>query len=165
MSSDRDADFEQFAASRWPRLVRTARTLGCPEHAAEDAAQAALIRCWRHWRRVSNADDVDAYVFRILLNAVHAHLHKHPARAVHQQDSERPLETAIRPEVVEAINALPLQQREVIVLRCLADFDVRRTALTLQVPEGTVKSRLARALDTLRSTLDPTTQRIGTHVE
>jgi RNA polymerase sigma-70 factor (ECF subfamily) len=63
---------------------------------------------------------------------------------------------ASRPELAAALAALPLEQREVVLLRFLDDMNLDEIAQALQVPTGTVKSRLHRALDTLRH--DPRTR-------
>ena len=66
----RDADdFGQFMASRWPGLVRLAYGLTGDRWLAEDIAQAALASAYAAWWRVRRADDPDAYVRRILINA------------------------------------------------------------------------------------------------
>jgi DNA-directed RNA polymerase specialized sigma24 family protein len=62
-------DFSAFAVSRWPGLVRLAFGLTGDRWAAEDIAQTTLARAYVAWRRVSRADDPDAYLRRILVNA------------------------------------------------------------------------------------------------
>jgi hypothetical protein len=69
ISSDGAEDFSAFASSRWPRLVRLAFGLTGDRWAAEDLAQTTLARAYLAWHRVSRADDPDAYLRRILLNA------------------------------------------------------------------------------------------------
>ena len=67
ISTDGDEDFSAFATSRWPGLVRLAFGLTGDRGLAEDMAQTALARAYVAWRRVSRADDPDAYVRRILV--------------------------------------------------------------------------------------------------
>jgi DNA-directed RNA polymerase specialized sigma24 family protein len=45
-------DFTEYVAARRASLVRSAVLLGCRQPDAEDLVQAALLRCFRHWRRV-----------------------------------------------------------------------------------------------------------------
>lgn len=66
MRSDHEADFRTFAASRWPYLVRVAYLLTGDRHDAEDLAQVVLTKTYRSWRRVRRANNVDAYMRRIL---------------------------------------------------------------------------------------------------
>ena len=59
-------------------------------------------------------------------------------------------------ELLAAVNAMEEEDREVIGLRYFLELSVRETAIALGVPEGTVKSRLSRALGRLRRRLDGT---------
>ncbi len=70
-------DFGAFAETRWPGLVRLAFGLTGDRWAAEDIAQATLARAYVAWRRVSRADDPDAYLRRILINTSKRRFHRH----------------------------------------------------------------------------------------
>jgi len=61
-----------------------------------------------------------------------------------------------RAELATALAALPIDQREVVLMRFLDDMSLSEIAEALSVPSGTVKSRLHRALETLRA--DPRTR-------
>jgi DNA-directed RNA polymerase specialized sigma24 family protein len=63
------ADFEEFAASRWPGLVRLARGLTDDRRLAEDLAQTALARVCASWWRLRRAADPDASLHRALINS------------------------------------------------------------------------------------------------
>lgn len=145
-------EFDDFVAARRAALVRSVVLLGCPQSDAEDVVQTALLRCFRHWRRVQRADRPDAYVYRVVVNA----LHDAQAR---RWRGETP--TADLPEVVvdpdhatglavrAALARMRRDQREVLVLRYYADLTESDIASVLGVAPGTVKSRAARALTTL----------------
>lgn len=145
-------DFTTYVADRRARLVRTAVLLGCPAVDAEDVVQAALLKCYRSWRRVARADRPDAYVHRVLVTT----LSDVRARRWHGE-----IPTEVLPEDVEdrdptggiavrrALAALSPEHREVLVLRYYADLSERDTAVALGVAAGTVKSRTARALAAL----------------
>jgi len=60
-----------------------------------------------------------------------------------------------RRTLLDALDALPDDQRQVVVCRYLLQLSVEETAAALAIPEGTVKSRLARALGRLRELLEP----------
>ena len=64
------AAFEEYVASRWARLVRSAVLLGADQHAAEDLVQTTLAKCYFSWDRVTRSADPDAYVHRVLINAM-----------------------------------------------------------------------------------------------
>jgi len=153
---DRDGDFSAYAAARWGALVRSAVFLGCSLDEAEDLVQTTLTKCYTAWHRVENADNRDAYVYRMLLNC--------------QRDSrrrrwwrERPTEldpdrsatgdaaeaVALTDAVDRALGQLSRAKREVVVLRYYAQLTEQQTADALGIAPGTVKSRLSRALGQL----------------
>jgi DNA-directed RNA polymerase specialized sigma24 family protein len=66
---DWDTEFTEYVAIRWAALVRSAVLLGCNVHDAEDLVQRALSRCYVSWPKVRTADNRDAYVYRVLVNA------------------------------------------------------------------------------------------------
>lgn len=151
-----DIDFDTYASARWARLVRACVLLGANVEEAEDLAQATLTKVWRSWGKVLKADDMDAYVHRILINTFT------DARR-RRWTGERP--TAVLPDsgapdasdavvlrdaVRRSLEALSPEHREVVVLRYYASLTESQTATALGVPRGTVKSRLSRALQTLR---------------
>ena len=145
-------DFTTYVAERRTRLVRTAVLLGCPRADAEDLVQAALLKCYRSWRRVARADHPDAYVHRVLVTTLA------DARA-RRWNGELPTDE-LPDEGVEAdptggialrraLAGLAPEHRAVLVLRFYADLSERDAAAALGVPPGTVKSRTSRALKAL----------------
>ncbi len=66
------------------------------------------------------------------------------------------VQPAPRAELAAALAGLPAEQREVVLMRFLDDMSLDEIAQTLDVPTGTIKSRLSRALETLRH--DPRTR-------
>jgi RNA polymerase sigma-70 factor (sigma-E family) len=153
----RDQGFEEYAAARWPRLVRAAVLLGCTPHEAEDVVQSALVRCLVHWSRVRTADDRDGYVHRILVNTL-ADTHRRRSRSElptsRFPDRPEPDGTGSvddRDALDRALDRLTDEQREVVVLRYYLHLTERQMAAALGVPPGTVKSRLSRALASLAS--------------
>jgi RNA polymerase sigma-70 factor (sigma-E family) len=155
IGTDGGEDFSAFAVSRWPGLVRLAFGLTGDRWMAEDIAQAALARAYVAWRRVSRADDPDAYLRRILVNAAHRRFRKH---RVSEQPGDPP-ETAVegpadlvseRAALLAALRQLPDRQRAVVVLRYWEDLTDAQIAATLGCSPGTVRSQLSRALAKLR---------------
>ena len=148
-------EFSAFAASRWPGLVRLAFGLTGDRWMAEDIAQTALARTYVAWRRVSRADDPDAYLRRILINACNRRFRR---RRVTEQPGNPP-ETLVegpadlvgeRTALVAALHLLPSRQRAVIVLRYWAGPNRRADRRALGCSPGTVRSQLSRALSKLR---------------
>ncbi len=66
----RDEDFSAYMSGRWTTLVRSAVLLGCAQPDAEDVVQTTLARCYTAWSKVSRAGNPDAYVYRMLVNAL-----------------------------------------------------------------------------------------------
>ncbi len=152
---DRDAEFSEYVATRWPRLVRSAVLLGCSQAEAEDVVQTSLTRCLVNWSKVRRADDRDAYVHRVLINTFTSARRR-------RWTGEQP--TAHLPEVsgeddttaYDAADALRRSlerlgddQRTAVVLRYYANLSEQQMAVVLGVAPGTVKSRLSRALKVL----------------
>ncbi|KRA32741.1 MULTISPECIES: SigE family RNA polymerase sigma factor [unclassified Nocardioides] len=152
MDEAQKAEYAAFAGVRWPFLVRSAVLLGCSLHEAEDLAQTTLVRCFVKWRHVERADDPAAYTARILIN-LHRQAHRRRWRGEVPVDAlpEAPQQAApvgvVEAELVrKALGVLNPEQREVVVLRIHLQLSERETAQALNVPNGTVKSRLSRAL-------------------
>jgi RNA polymerase sigma-70 factor (sigma-E family) len=149
-----DDDFTAYVAARWATLVRTAVLLGCRPHDAEDVVQTALVRCLRHWSRVRASANPDGYVYRVLVNALTDSTRRPWRRetpAVAPDDvggisADIADEVAVRVAVLSALYVLPDEQRQVVVLRFVADLTEQQTADVLGLPLGTVKSRASRAL-------------------
>ena len=148
-------DFSAFAVSRWPGLVRLAFGLTGDRWAAEDLAQATLARAYVAWRRVSRADDPDAYLRRILVNTSNRRFRR---PRVAEQPGDPP-ETAVdgpaelvgdRTAVLAALRQLPPRQRAVVVLRFWEDLTDAQIGAALGCSPGTVRSQLSRALAKLR---------------
>jgi RNA polymerase sigma-70 factor (ECF subfamily) len=116
---------------------------------AEDVVQEAFVRLLPRWSRVSRYDDPEAWVrqvaFRLLWNRFRRA--RNAVRALRRSGPEKstppPPEEPV--DVRRALAALPIPQRQVVVLHYLLDLPVDRVAMELGVPTGTVKSRLARA--------------------
>jgi RNA polymerase sigma-70 factor (sigma-E family) len=154
------ADFDEFFAVAWPRLLRTTYAVTGDRQLAEDALQTAFAKAYAAWTRVSRADEPLAYVRRIAVNAAIAQQRKASAR----RETTVPSlpdggvvsgEDALlqHDEVWTAIAALPPRQRAVVVLRYYEDLSERQIADTLGCRPGTVKSQAAAALATLRTRL------------
>ena len=142
-------EFDEYVAARRTALVRSAVLLGCPVADAEDVVQAALLKCYRHWRRVQGADRPDAYVYRVLVNtwrdARSRRWHGEQPTDVLPDvgvDDDRTTGLAVR----AALARMSAAHREVLVLRYYADLSEADIAVVLGVPPGTVLSRAARAL-------------------
>jgi RNA polymerase sigma-70 factor (sigma-E family) len=154
---DHEAEFREYMVSRWGGLVRFAYGLTGDRGHAEDLAQIALAKAYASWPRVRRAEDPDAYVRRILINANH---HRFRKRRVAEHRGEAPDEPAVadgtaaldqREALVAALMELPPKQRAVVVLRYWDGLTETQAAAVLGCSVGTVKSQASRALAKLRT--------------
>ncbi|MFJ9690623.1 SigE family RNA polymerase sigma factor [Kitasatospora sp. NPDC101183] len=154
----RGPGFEEFAATRWRRLVRTAYLLTGDHHEAEDLVQATYAKAFRNWSRISRLDEPDAYIHRALVNN---NLSRHRRRRVRQllvpvlPDREQAAgsghrEVEERSVLLQALAELPQRQRAVVVLRYWEDMSEARVAEVLGCSVGNVKSQASRGLAKLR---------------
>jgi RNA polymerase sigma-70 factor (ECF subfamily) len=148
--------FEVFYRAHVDRVCRALTvTLGDPQLARE-ATDEAMVRTYANWPRVRGLDNPGGWVYRVGLNWATSWWRKRrreralaPGRPDPQVAPPDPAATAAG----QALAKLPLPQRAVVVCRVLLDMSTAETAALLGVPEGTVKSRLARALAALRAAL------------
>ena len=150
-------EFAVFVATRQRQLQRTAWLLTGDWQAAEDLVQSALAKTWRHWRRVRDAEDPDAYVRRIIFNSFASSWRR---RWRGEEPTEHLPETAIpdvtddvalRLSVQAALAQLSRRQRAVVVLRYFDDMSEAQVAHVLGCAIGTVKSTTGKALGRLRA--------------
>ncbi|GEP34729.1 RNA polymerase sigma factor SigL [Nocardioides szechwanensis] len=157
---NRDEDFSEFASARWLSLVRAAVALGCTASEAEDLAQGTLLRAYVFWAKVEKADHRDAYVSRMLVNA-HRDSHRSrwrretafaevPDAQVDDTTAASDSADALR----RAVGQLSQGQREVLALRYYLRLTEPEIATALGIAQGTVKSRLSRALAALSHSPD-----------
>ncbi|HTP60551.1 MAG TPA: sigma-70 family RNA polymerase sigma factor [Burkholderiales bacterium] len=139
-----------------PRLRRYARALAGDRSAADDLVQDTLERAWAKLHLFRPGTDLRAWLFTVMHN-----VHVNQLRAARPG---APLEDEM-PELAHparesdglelrdldlAIRRLPPEQREVLLLVALEDMSYGEAARTLDIPIGTVMSRLARAREKLR---------------
>ncbi len=153
---DGDEEYSAYVGARWNTLLRAAILLGCPVQEAEDLVQAALVKCYVSWDKVSKAHDRDAYVYRVLVNT-HTSNHRRlwwrerpsPDMPMMAASNDVTALSDLTDSVHRALAGLGRESRAVVVLRFFADLTEQQTADALGIPAGTVKSRLSRALDHL----------------
>ena len=150
-------DFDAWVAARGPALLRLAYTLTGSAADAEDVVQEALSRALARWDRISAADDVDAYVRRMVVNG-HVSWWRRwrrretPVATVRDSIVAGP-ETGDRDRLWRACRALPEAQRTAVVLRYYEQLEYAEIAALTGVAEGTVRSRVSRGLAALRESL------------
>ncbi|OIJ67217.1 SigE family RNA polymerase sigma factor [Streptomyces mangrovisoli] len=158
----RDMEFQSFVVGRWPRLLRTAFLLTGEQHAAEDLVQSTLEQVYVAWRKIAAADESDAYVRRMMINA-HARRHRRRLKEflAPRDDSglvpevadtgDRISQADDRGALLAALAQLPPRQREAVVLRYWEDLTETQTAEAMGCSVGAVKSNAAKGIAKLRA--------------
>ena len=150
-----------FAAS-YRRLVAQLIGVTGDRSEAEEAVQEAFARAVAAGDRFGRLDNPEAWLRTVALNVVRRRWKR--ARlfsAVSPQvaaPSDVPGISEDHVAIVEALRALPFQQREAVALFYLGDLSVLEIAATLKVAEGTVKSRLTRGRTALAGLLRSTVE-------
>ncbi|MGW2253658.1 SigE family RNA polymerase sigma factor [Kitasatospora sp. NPDC001660] len=151
-------DFVEFVQQRSAALFRTAYVLTGSQDSAEDLLQEALEKACRHWNRVAVADSPEAYVRRIVVNLANDQWRRlrrageRPDLADHADPRDPYRLVDLRDELVQALHALPIGMRTVVVLHYLHDMGDQEIAETLRISPSAVRSQLARGLAKLRTT-------------
>lgn len=148
-----------FAAFYEDTAASLTRALGVTLNDSELAADAineAMTRAYQRWGKISRYDQPAAWVYRVGLNWALSWKQRR------RRERERPLALKTATEALlprddrfdEALDALSVERRAVVVCRIYLDWSVADTAAALDIAPGTVKSRLARALAELRAAID-----------
>ncbi|RAV06750.1 RNA polymerase sigma factor SigM [Mycolicibacterium sp. GF69] len=159
VAGDRYA-FEELFYRYHRRLYRIARITSRNPDDAADALQDAMLKAHRRAPSFRYDAAVSSWLHRIVVNACLDRLRRNKTRAAealsdelgHIGDPATQVDTAI---VVErALMRLPVEQRAAVVAVDMQGYSVAETARMLGVPEGTVKSRCARARAKLAEALE-----------
>jgi RNA polymerase sigma-70 factor (ECF subfamily) len=154
--SSQQQEFESIAMPHLAALLRVARRLTLDPASAEDLVQQTMLLAWRGFRGFETGTNARAWLFRILFNAFHGEGRKAalPALPAPFQDRVQPgLQEAV--EIGEALDSLTVEQRAALMLCVIEGFTCREVAEILDVPIGTVMSRLSRAREEMRKALAP----------
>lgn len=163
--------FEEEALALADQVYRVARRLVSTREEAEDLVQETYARAFRSWQSFTPGTNLRAWLFRILtnLNVDRArrnqrapdtqpleegdyYLANKLASAAGEEvlEQEQVVERLSQDSVVHALSAIPPQFRDVVVLVDIGDFSYADAAQILDVPIGTVMSRLHRGRRALK---------------
>lgn len=136
------------------------------ETLADDATQDAFVRAFRFLSRYRGDSKFSTWLFSIARNTAMDELRRvgRRRRVARRLDAERAppeRDESTVVEVREAIGALPIELREPMVMIDLFGMSYRETAQVLKLAEGTVKSRVHRARETVASILRPAHEGVG----
>lgn len=168
--------FEEEALGLSDQVYRVARRLVSSREEAEDLVQETYARAFRNWRSFTPGTNLRAWLFRILTNLNidrgrrqqrtpdtqpieegDYFLYNRLEAAGDQPDDDKVVERLSQDGVVQALANVPHDFRDVIVLVDIGEFSYRDAAQILDVPVGTVMSRLHRGRRILKQELAETT--------
>jgi RNA polymerase sigma-70 factor, ECF subfamily len=128
---------------------------------AGDALQVTLLQIWRDLRSLRDPDLITPWAHRILVRACNDQLRKQRRRAsvLHALPDERisrdiAISVADRDELERAFRTLSTEHRAALAFQVYLDMTIPQIAEVLQVPQGTVRSRLHYARQALRAAID-----------
>jgi RNA polymerase sigma-70 factor, ECF subfamily len=149
------SDLEALFRAYWPRAHRAAYLVVHDAAAAEDIAQEAFLAAIRTLDRFDRRRPFGPWLHRIVVNRAIDWSRARALRA--ESELGNPAisdpEPADRDALVSAIASLPPDHRAVVVLRYLLEYTPGEIAELLELPRGTVNSRLRRGLDRLKEAL------------
>jgi len=137
--------------------------LGDPDE-AEDIAQETFLRAWKHLKRFDATRPLRPWLLSIASNLA-SNRHRSAGRylaALTRAFRDEPTSVTIEEkssqhlqanDLWKAVQTLNLPDQQIVYLRYFLDLSVAETAEVLQVAEGTVKSRMSRALEKLRNVI------------
>ena len=164
--------FEEEVLELADQVYRVARRLVSSREEAEDLVQETYARAFRSWRSYQPGTNLRAWIFRILTN-LNIDRGRREQRAPATQpieegdyflynrleaesgdsDEDRIVQRLSQDGIVEALSAVPHDFRDVIVLVDIGDFTYQDAAQILDIPVGTVMSRLHRGRRILKREL------------
>jgi len=165
--------FEEDALALADQVYRVARHLAGSREDAEELVQETYARAFRSWRSFQPGTNLRAWLLRILTN-LNIDRGRRQQRAPQMQpleandyflydrlagngdgvsDEERVVERLSQDDIVTALSAVPHDFRDVLVLVDLGDFSYQDAAQILDIPVGTVMSRLHRGRRILKREL------------
>ena len=167
-SKEGDLDaYAQLVRAYQPMAVRLAHLIGGGSADADDAAQEGFVKAYRSLHKHRDGAPLRPWVLQIVANEARnrrrsaGRRQRYELALVEDRTSggaapspeAAVLATESRAAVLAAVEALPRAQRDVVACRYLLGLSESETAAVLALAPGTVKSRLARALDKLRPAL------------
>lgn len=147
--------FTQAVTEHSRAMFRAARAILDCDADAEDAVGQAVLLAWQSRGKLREEGAARAWLVKIAVNCARR-LRQKNGRMLYFDDLEQVAGSGTDRqyhELWEAVLALPPESRAVVVLFYYEDLTVEQIAKTLKIPQGTVKSRLSRAREKLRTML------------
>jgi RNA polymerase sigma-70 factor (sigma-E family) len=152
---DADAAVEELYAAHYVRLVRLSVLLVGDLRTAEGVVQDSLVAMHGRWRSLRDPERGLAYLRQTVVNRSRSVVRRRGASYLHPRSGGRgDAPRSRRAAVLDALQALPERQREVLALGCYLDLSEAQIADTLGISRAAVRSHLSRGVAALRSLED-----------
>ncbi len=157
------AAFSALTAGSTHAMFATARLILRSDEGAADAVQDALLQAWIDLRGLRDPDRFEAWLRRLLVRSCYRAAKRHRTREVIEIQMEAPdvsampdsqAQTALRDQLDRGFRRLSHEQRAVIVLRFYIGLSLAESAAALDIPLGTMQSRLNRAMQAMRAAIE-----------
>ncbi len=156
--------FEAEAMHHIDDIYRTAKRLTRSEVEADDLVQETYMQAWKSFANYELGTNCRAWLYKILFNKYDHHRRKQFTQSKYFQEADELLfdfatatpsvpEHLTDGEVIGALDKLPVHYRSVVMLADVHEFDYKEVAQILDIPIGTVMSRLNRARTQLKRSL------------
>lgn len=147
--------------AHYAQLVRLSRFLVDDEETAEDVVMEAFVALCRRWRAIRDPNEAYRYLRSCVLNGARSQLRRRKVIRLHDATADPPppgpdvaAAASARTTVMGLLRALPLRQRQVLVLRYFLDLSEAEIAETLDISPGSVKTHTARGMAALAHALE-----------
>jgi RNA polymerase sigma factor (sigma-70 family) len=146
---------EALFDEHWLTAWRAAYAVTGRSDLADDVAQDAFVSAIRSWSTFDRNKPFAPWIAKIAVNRARDLLRAERRRNVTRFDdtAQAPTRAEVTPLLV-AVAALPVEQREAVVLHHVLGFSLREVAEIVGVPEGTATSRLGRGVAQIRQTTE-----------
>jgi RNA polymerase sigma factor (sigma-70 family) len=146
-------DFDDFYRACRPEMIRALVLAVGHRDLGREAADEAFARALEGWGDVSGYKNPEGWVYRVGVNWALSELRRRSFTMDGLFAEPAHLDDLPEPELLTAIEQLPIKYRSVIIARFFLDWSIEQTAEALSIPEGTVKTRQSRAVSRLRRRL------------
>jgi RNA polymerase sigma-70 factor (ECF subfamily) len=151
----------------YQRIYLYMRRLGNSRQVSEDLTQESFLQAWRHIGQLRNAEALSSWLYRIAGNVSNQYWRRHkgrenvslneiaPSDDIKGNDSSQTSENQEQIYLLrKAVERLPVKLKQTVVLHYMQHLTIAEAAEITGVREGTLKSRLNRALKMLKKQLD-----------
>lgn len=166
MKNEMEEIFAREAMPHLKDLYRTAVRLTRNQTIAEDIVQEVFLQAWKSFESYEAGTNCRAWLYRIMFFKISHHRRAFGMQSkffqaddeegtifAHAAATESIPQNLTDEEIIKAVDALPAKYRAVVLLADVEEFDYKEVAQILNIPIGTVMSRLSRARKQLRGSL------------